>query len=82
MVDVSCYRMGRCVHSLSPYDHICVTSTESEAAAAVRIGPGLALRKRNELPGLPRPCYAPKEPWLQVGKEVSALVSELPGVSG
>jgi SRSO17 transposase len=59
-----------------------VTSTKSEAAAAVRIGAGLALRKRDELLGLLRPCFARGEPWLQAGKYVSALVSELPRVNG
>jgi SRSO17 transposase len=59
-----------------------VTSTKPEAAAAVRIGAGLALRKRNELLGLLRPCFARTEPWLQAGKYVSALASELPRVNG
>jgi SRSO17 transposase len=59
-----------------------VTSTRTEAAAAVRIGAGLALRKRNELLGLLRPCFARTEPWLQAGKYVSALASELPRVNG
>ena len=59
-----------------------MTSTKSEAAAAVRIGAGLALRKRNELLGLLRPCFARTEPWLQADKYVSALVSELPRVNG
>jgi SRSO17 transposase len=59
-----------------------VTSTKSEAAAAVRIGAGLALRKQNELLGLLRPCFARTQPWLQAGKYVSALVSELPRVNG
>jgi SRSO17 transposase len=59
-----------------------VTSTRSEAAAAVRISAGLALRKRDELLGLLRPCFARTEPWLQAGKYVSALVSELPRVNG
>ena len=53
-------------------------TTESKAAAAVRIGAGLALRKRSELLGLLRPCFARTEPWLQAGKYVSALASELP----
>src|SRR5438876_1320271 len=57
-------------------------STESEAAAAVRIGAGLALRKRIELLALLRPCFARTEPWLQAGKYVSALASELPRVNG
>jgi SRSO17 transposase len=59
-----------------------VTSTKSEAAAAVSIGASLALRKRDELLGLLRPCFARTEPWLQAGKYVSALVSELPRVNG
>jgi SRSO17 transposase len=59
-----------------------VTSTKSEAAAAVSIGAGLALRNRNELLGLLRPCFARTEPWLQAGEYVSALASELPRVNG
>ena len=59
-----------------------MTSTKSEAAAAVSIGAGLALRKQDELLGLLRPCFARTEPWLQAGKYVSALVSELPRVNG
>ena len=59
-----------------------MTSTKSEAAAAVRIGAGLALQKRNELLGLLRPCFARTQPWLQADKYVSALVSELPQVNG
>ena len=59
-----------------------MTSTKSEAAAAVRIGAGLALRKRDELLALLRPCFARTEPWLQAGKYVSALASELPRVNG
>ena len=59
-----------------------MTSTRTEAAAAVSIGAGLALRKRDELLGLLRPCFARTEPWLQAGKYVSALASELPRVNG
>jgi DDE superfamily endonuclease len=59
-----------------------VTSTRTEAAAAVSVGAGLALRKRNELLGLLRPCFARTQPWLQAGKYVSALASELPRVNG
>ena len=59
-----------------------MTSTRTEAAAAVRIGAGLALRKRAELLALLQPCFARTEPWLQAGKYVSALVSELPRVNG
>ena len=59
-----------------------MTRTKPEAAAAVSIGAGLALRKRIELLGLLRPCFARTEPWLQAGKYVSALASELPRVNG
>ena len=59
-----------------------MTSTRTEAAAAASIGAGLALRKRDELLGLLRPCFARTEPWLQAGKYVSALASELPRVNG
>ncbi len=59
-----------------------MTSTRTEAAAAVSVGAGLALRKRNELLGELRPCFARIQPWLQAGKYVSALASELPRVNG
>jgi hypothetical protein len=47
-----------------------------------RSGAGLALREQDELPALLRPCFARTERWLQAGKYVSALVSELPRVNG
>ena len=59
-----------------------MTSTRSEAAAAVRIGAGLALRKRSELLELLRPCFARVEPWLQAGKYAAAVMSELPERNG
>jgi SRSO17 transposase len=59
-----------------------VTSTKSEAAAAVRIGAGLALRKRAELLALLRPCFARTGPWLQAGKYTAAVMSELPERNG
>ena len=59
-----------------------MTSTESEAAAAARIGAGLALRKRAELLQLLRPCFARTEPWLQAGKYAAAVMSELPERNG
>jgi SRSO17 transposase len=59
-----------------------VTSTRTEAAAAVSIGARLALRGRDELLELLRPCFARTEPWLQAGKYMSALASELPRVNG
>ena len=57
-------------------------STESEAAAAVRIGAGLALRKRSELLGLLRPCFGRVEPWLQAAGYLAAVMSELPELNG
>ncbi len=59
-----------------------MTSTKSEAAAAVRIGAGLALRRRAELLELLRPCFARTEPWLQAGKYIAAVMSELPERNG
>jgi SRSO17 transposase len=59
-----------------------VKSTESEAAAAVRIGAGLALRKRSELLGLLRPCFGRVEPWLQAAGYLAAVMSELPELNG
>jgi len=59
-----------------------VLTTESKAAAAVRIGASLALGKRAELSGLLRPCFARTQVWLQAGKYVAALMSELPERNG
>jgi SRSO17 transposase len=39
-------------------------------------------RKRRELLGLLRPCFVRCEPWLQAGKYVGALVSDLPKRNG
>ena len=60
-----------------PYDHAFVRTTESKAAAAARIGAGLADRKRAELLGLLRSCFARTEPWLQAGKYLGAVMSGL-----
>jgi SRSO17 transposase len=59
-----------------------VTTTKPKAAAAARIGAALAARKRGELLGLLRPCFARVEPWLQAGKYVAALASDLPKRNG
>jgi len=59
-----------------------VKTTGSEAAAAARIGAGLAGRKRAELLGLLRPCFARVEPWLQAGKYAAALMSQIPRRNG
>src|SRR5258708_4674130 len=65
-----------------PVDHVFVRTTESKAAAAVRIGAGLGQQKRAELVGLLRVCFARVEPWLQAGKYVGAVVSGLPKRNG
>jgi SRSO17 transposase len=59
-----------------------VLTTESKAAAAVRIGAGLALEKRGELSGLLRPCFARTQVWLQAGRYVAAVMSDLPERNG
>ena len=59
-----------------------VQTTESKAAAAVRISTQLAPRERAELLEGLRPCFARTEPWLQAGKYVPALASGLPRVNG
>jgi hypothetical protein len=57
-------------------------TNESKAAAAARIGAGLACRKRAGLLGRLRPCFERAQTWLQAGKYVSALASELPARNG
>jgi SRSO17 transposase len=59
-----------------------VRTNESKAAAAVRISAALALGKRGDLSGLLRPCFARTQVWLQAGKYVAALMSELPERNG
>jgi SRSO17 transposase len=59
-----------------------VRTTRSKAAAAARIGAALARRKRAELLGLLRPCFARTEPWLQAGKYAAALMSQIPRRNG
>jgi SRSO17 transposase len=59
-----------------------VTTTKPKAAAAARIGAALAARKRGDLLRLLRPCFGRPERWLQAGKYVGALVSDLPKRNG
>jgi SRSO17 transposase len=59
-----------------------VRTTESKAAAAARIGAGLACRNRTELLERLKSCFARTGTWQQAGKYVSALVSELPKRNG
>jgi SRSO17 transposase len=59
-----------------------VRTTKPKAAAAARIGAGLGSRQRAELLELLKPCFARTETWLQAGKYVSALVSEMPKRNG
>jgi SRSO17 transposase len=65
-----------------PRDHAFVTTTKPKAAAAASIGAGLADRERGELLGLLRSCFVRPEPWLQAGKYVGALVSDMPARNG
>jgi hypothetical protein len=65
-----------------PGDHAFVRTTESTAAAAVRVGACLGQRKRAELLGLLRSCFCRVEPWLQAGKYVGAVSSGLPRRNG
>jgi SRSO17 transposase len=59
-----------------------VRTNESKAAAAARIGAGRALRERSALLGLLRSCFARTQTWLQAGKYLNALVSDLPSRNG
>jgi SRSO17 transposase len=59
-----------------------VMTTESKAAAAVRIGAGTALRERGRLLESLRPCFARTQVRLQAGKYVAAVMSDLPERNG
>jgi SRSO17 transposase len=59
-----------------------VKTTKPKAAAAARIGAVLARRKRVDLLDLLRPCFARTEPWLQAGKYVMAVMSQIPRRNG
>jgi SRSO17 transposase len=59
-----------------------VLTTESKAAAAVRIGVATALRERGRVLGLLRPCFARTQVWLQAGKYMAAVMSDLPERNG
>src|SRR6516164_8424998 len=54
-----------------------VRTAKSKAAAAARIGAALEHRKRAELLGLLRPCFARTEPWLQAGRYAAAVMCDL-----
>jgi SRSO17 transposase len=59
-----------------------VLTTESKAAAAVRIGAGTALRERGRVLESLRACFARTQVWLQAGKYISAVMSDLPERNG
>ena len=59
-----------------------VRTNEDRAAAAARIGARTALRERSALMGALRSCFARTQTWLQAGKYVNALASELPSRNG
>ena len=57
-------------------------TTESKAAAAVRIGAATALRERAGLLESLRPCFARTQVWLQAGRYMAAVMSDLPERNG
>jgi SRSO17 transposase len=59
-----------------------VLTTESKAAAAVRIGARAALRERGRVLESLRGCFARTQVWLQAGKYVAAVMSDLPERNG
>jgi SRSO17 transposase len=59
-----------------------VLTNEDKAAAAARIGARRALRERSALIELLRSCFVRTQTWLQAGKYVNALVSDLPSRNG
>jgi SRSO17 transposase len=65
-----------------PRDHAFVKTTKPKAAAAARIGAGLAGRKRAELLGQVRSCFVRVTPWLQAGKYIDAVMSQMPKPNG
>jgi SRSO17 transposase len=65
-----------------PHDHVCVKKQQSEAAAAASIGARWSLRERDALMEGLRSCFARVQTWLQAGRYVNALASELPSRNG
>jgi SRSO17 transposase len=59
-----------------------VRTNETGAAAVARIGARRALRERSALLGLLRSCFARTQTWLQAGKYLDALASDLPSRNG
>jgi SRSO17 transposase len=59
-----------------------VLTNEDKAAADARVGARRALRERSALMGLIRACFARTQTWLQAGKVLNALVSDLPSRNG
>jgi SRSO17 transposase len=59
-----------------------VLTNEDKAAAVARIGARRAVRERSALIELLRSCFVRTQTWLQAGKYVNALVSDLPSRNG
>ena len=59
-----------------------MTKQRYEAAAAARVAAGLGRRKRAELLGLLRPVFGRTGPWVQAGRYVGAVMSDLPKRNG
>jgi SRSO17 transposase len=76
-------KAGACGHKGSRLSiQVLVVTTESKAAAAVRIGVRAALRERGRVLEALRPCFARTQVWLQAGKYVAAVMSDLPERNG
>ena len=65
-----------------PRDHVLVRTTSSETAAEARIGAKTAARNRDELLALVRPRFGRIETFLQFGKYLAAVMSDLPERNG
>jgi hypothetical protein len=59
-----------------------VRANEHKAAGAARLGASRALRERAALMGLLRSCFVRTQTWLQAGKYLNALASDLPSRNG
>ena len=59
-----------------------VRTNEPKAAATAGIGASRALRERSALMGLLQSCFARTQTWLQAGKYLNALVSDLSSRNG
>src|SRR5260370_30019784 len=69
-------------HVEAPRDHVCVKTTNRRRLLRGQDRGGSGGPKRFELLGLLRPWFVRPQPWLQAGKYLGALVSDLPKRNG